>query len=121
MRKTRFLKVSSSIPTDASGLSGEIKIGDTGKMQAIEIPNGTWATANITFQASTDQGTTYLDVYDADGNEVTATVGGTNRIIAVDPTIFAGFSHIKLRSGTTATPVDQTSSPTVNVLVEANI
>ncbi len=76
-----------------------------GTLIGILIPSG-WTTANLTFQNSIDD-SALSDVYDGSGTELTVTVGGASRYIALDPTYFVGLSNIKIRSGTTGTPVNQ--------------
>lgn len=75
------------------------------RLSHIMIPSA-WTTGNITFQVSTD-GKTYGDYYDASGTEYTATVGGASRTILLPFADFIGVQFVKLRSGTTGTPVNQ--------------
>ena len=52
---------------------------------------------------------TYADIWDS-GSELKITVGSgrTNATFyAVEPRIFGGFTHVRVRSGTAATPVNQ--------------
>ena len=77
---------------------------------AVRLPNSAgWTTANITFMASLDGGKTYGDVY-MDGQEYTITVpaGRVNAsVFPVEPRWFKSVTHIIVRSGTAATPVNQ--------------
>lgn len=78
----------------------------------IQFPSA-WTTANITFLASTDGGTTFNDLYDDLGTE--RSVGAiASRTITLDPTKFMGCTHLKIRSGTSATPVNQGASRTIS-------
>lgn len=78
----------------------------------IQIPSG-WTTANITFLGSTDGGATFNDLYDDAGTE--RSVGATaSRTITLDPTKFMGCTHLKIRSGTSGTPVNQGASRTIS-------
>ncbi len=70
-----------------------------------------WTAANLTFQASVD-GSTYNDVYDDAGAEYTVTAAAA-RYIILDPADFAGFRFLKIRSGTTGTPVNQVAARTL--------
>lgn len=100
---------------NGQSLSAAVPLGSA-IVIGIEIP-AAWTTANLTFQASADD-TTYLDVYDSAGTELTVTVGGVSRHIALDQTLFVGFSSIKVRSGTTGTPVAQGGARTVTLVTK---
>lgn len=94
-----------STATIASGasLSGAIDLG-TARLAGIYMPSS-WTTANLTYQASTD-GTNWFELYDNAGNEYTTTVAaGEAVIVPVSDTI--GIRYIKIRSGTSGTPVSQ--------------
>jgi len=83
--------------SDAINLRGEVLVG-------IEMP-AAWTAANLTFQASMDNAT-YLNVYSAAGAELVVTAAAS-QFIWVDPSNFAGCRWIKVRSGTSGTPVNQ--------------
>lgn len=70
----------------------------------ISMPSA-WTTANLTFSVSYD-GTTYNDLYDQYGTEVTVTAAAS-RTIYLPPSEWAGIRFVKVRSGTSATPVTQ--------------
>ena len=86
--------------SDAVYLHGEVLVG-------IRMP-AVWDAANLTFQASMDD-VTYLDAYSQAGAEHVVTVTGADTHIWVDPTDFAGYRWIMVRSGTTGTPVNQST------------
>lgn len=90
--------------TNGTSLSTGIDLG-TARLSRIVIP-AAWTAANITFQASAD-GVTYADLYDASGTEYTITVGGASRSIIVPLADFVGIRYVKVRSGTTGSPVNQ--------------
>jgi hypothetical protein len=71
----------------------------------ISVP-AAWTTANLTFQGSTDGGITFFDLYDESGTERSIVVVAS-RTVTLDPTKFMGCTHLKIRSGVTATPVAQ--------------
>lgn len=81
---------------------------DTGGLVlgGVLIPS-TWTAALLTFQVSPD-GTNFMDLYDDQGNEVQLTAGAS-RGIGNDAIALAlgSWRWIKLRSGTTASPVVQ--------------
>ena len=114
------MKLTATIASGATGLSGSVHLGgpDRGtSLVAIQMP-ATWVTANLTFQASWD-GTNFFNVHAADGTEVVVTAAASRWII-LDPADFASASYVKVRSCTSATPVDQTATRTI-VLVTRQV
>lgn len=102
--------------TIANGASLSDAIRPNGAaMVGIEMP-ATWTTANLTFQVSVD-GTTYNNLYDSTGTEVTVTAAAS-RYIQLNPASFEGFLYVKVRSGTSGTPVNQGGARTIKVVVE---
>lgn len=101
--------VTSPRPIDASvtiannaSLSGAVELGSA-RLVGIEMP-GAWTTAGITFQVSSD-GTNFSDLYD-DSTERTYAVAAS-RYVAVPLDKWTGIRHIKVRSGTAGSPVNQ--------------
>ena len=86
--------------SDHVNLEGSVLVG-------IRMP-AVWDAANLTFQVSMDD-VTYLDAYSGAGAEHVVTVPGVDTHIWVDPSAFAGYRWLIVRSGTTGTPVDQTT------------
>lgn len=74
---------------------------------ALQMP-ASWTTAGLTFQGSYD-GVTYADVYDESGTEVTV-AAAASRFIILDPAKFLGLQKLKIRSGTTGSPVNQAAA-----------
>lgn len=64
-----------------------------------------WTAAVLTMQMSADDAT-FNDVYDQSGSEVTIQAGAA-RYITLNPADFVGANALKVRSGTTGTPVAQ--------------
>ena len=86
---------------DGETVSSAADISGT-SLVAIDIPAGLEGTA-MTFQVSSDDGTTFRTYKRMiDGASVTAVVGA-NAAYATDPGDFAGYSHIKLVAGTAQT------------------
>lgn len=87
---------------------------------AIQIPSA-WTAAAITFQGSTD-GSTFGDLYDDGGTEVTiasATVAASRTI--VNGSILEKLAPLvafKVRSGTTGTPVNQAADRSIAISVK---
>lgn len=105
--------------TIASGtaLSAEIDLG-TAQLAAIYMP-AAWDAANISFQAATVSGGTYQDVYNDGGNEVVV-VASASRCISVNAAAMslAPLRYIKIRSGSTGTPVNQTATRTLTLILK---
>lgn len=80
---------------------------------AIEMPSA-WDAANITLAASKTLSGTYINVYDQFGTEVTITAAAS-RFIVLPPADWWSFRYIKLRSGTSGTPVNQTAARTLTI------
>lgn len=98
--------------TAAIDLEGEI-------LTAVQIP-AAWTAAGLTFQASHD-GTTFGDVHDDDGTEVTLTSAAiviSRFVVLKEATkqLFAGVRHIKIRSGPAASPVTQSELRTLQLI-----
>ena len=90
---------------NGASLSGAIQI-DEAFLVGIKMP-GTWTAANLTLQgAGEDAPTTFNNVYDKDGTEVTITAAAS-RHITLEPAKFAGIHTLKVRSGTSGTAVNQ--------------
>jgi hypothetical protein len=98
---------------NGASLSGKIRISDS-LLCGIVMSDG-WDAADITFQASRDD-VTYNDVYDDAGDEKTVTVAA-DRHVVLEPSGFAGMSWIKLRSGTSGTPVAQSAARTLYLVL----
>lgn len=67
---------------------------------------GDWTAADITLLAAVEPKGPFVPVHDAAGDELVVTAAA-NRMIALDPTATRGARYLKLRSGTTAAPVNQ--------------
>lgn len=102
-----------------------ITIASTGNLSpAVRLPNGhelaaiimpaTWTAAGITFRAGyTAAGT--ADVFGSDGNEVALVVIAAH-YVPIAPGLLHGANFIKIRSGTSATPVAQAAARTLTVI-----
>ena len=105
-------KVSASVTiADGAALSDAIALGDHRGISALEIP-ASWTTAVASFDVSRD-GTTFVPLYDRDG-EVTFPAASSIGF-QVDPTMFLGWTHVKVRSGTAASPVNQSGAAVVGL------
>lgn len=92
--------------TIASGASlSEAIAVDWVTISGIEMP-AVWTAADITFQVSND-GATFVDLYDSFGNEMKVVTGTGAKHIALSAGDYWSVRFLKIRSGTTATPVNQ--------------
>ncbi len=102
---------------NGTALSGVIPL-DGQLLAGVGLPaSAAWTDAALTFQVSVDGGTTFFDLW-KDGAEYTVTVptGRTNgTFFDVSPADFSGFTHIKVRSGTAGTPVNQGADRTLQI------
>lgn len=113
-----FQPVITSVDTlIASGTSLSAAIDLRGTTMVGVIMPASWTTANLSFQASVD-GQNYYDIYDMSGTEESV-AADASRFIAINPSELAGVRYIKLRSGTTGTPVNQGADRTLSLVVRA--
>lgn len=89
--------------TSAINLAGRILCG-------VYVPAG-WTAASLTFQGSYD-GTTFMDVYDSSGTEEAASASAS-RYVAINHINFLGLRFLKVRSGTSASPINQGAERTL--------
>lgn len=94
-------------------LSGPTPTGvDT--LVGISMP-ATWTAASITLQVSPDGGTTWQELYDGAGNEVTITAAA-GQFIQLNSYMWRGMNMFQVRSGTLAAPVAQVAAAIVNLI-----
>jgi len=96
----------------SASLSSEVPLGEKSLVGIVMPP--AWTAASLTFQATPDD-TNFYELYDGAGNEVTV-VAGAGQFVQVDPTKWRGITGIKIRSGTAAGPVNQTSAVTLTLV-----
>lgn len=100
----------------ASGgsLSDAVDLGD---LRAVRIVMpAAWTAAALTFQTSYD-GTAFNDLYDEAGAEVSYTVAA-GRSVRLPVGDWLGVRFLKLRSGTTGTPVNQAAARSFIVVAQ---
>jgi hypothetical protein len=118
MRET-VINISETLSaTIASGaaLTGSLNLGGL-RLVGIVMP-ATWTAAVVTFQVSPDGGVTWANMYDINGNEVTAQTA-TGRAIMLDPTLYAGVQYMQVRSGASAAPVNQAQNSTLQLILRS--
>ena len=112
----QVIKVKTATIASGASLSGFVEI-DEALYIGIEMP-AAWDAANLTFQVSRN-GSDWLDLYDDAGNEVTVTASsGTSIGIKSSADAFKPWQYVKIRSGTSALPVNQTAARTLYVCVK---
>jgi hypothetical protein len=110
------MAILSSVPATiaASGsLSGEADLYP-GILVGVWMP-AVWTAAPITFQTLSPDGSTWLELYNYPGAEVTLNVAA-GQYITIDPTQWKGVTAVKVRSGTSASPVAQSAQAIVNLV-----
>lgn len=98
---------------NGESLSGAIGLGN--QSPVLLIMPAAWTTADVTLQGSQD-GSTYNDIYDRNGNEYTITAAAA-RLILLDVADIPSVRWLKLRSGTTGTAVNQGAERTLTLVV----
>lgn len=99
---------SAVIATDES-LSGAVDLKGR-PLVGILMPSA-WDTAKLSFQVSLN-GSTYVNLYNIQGDEFVSEASAS-RFIAMTQFEFLPVRYVKIRSGTSATPVTQSSSRTL--------
>ena len=79
----------------------------------IQMPSA-WTAAGLSFQVS-DDGTNFADLYD-DTAEYTLATGASRAIGFPGGNVFTGWKYIKVRSGTSGTPVNQGADRAVKII-----
>jgi hypothetical protein len=99
----------------ASGASLSGSISCPGTLAGIQMP-AAWTTASLTFQVSLD-GSTFTNVYDKNGNEYTvlSTSSVASQYVIIPPADTVGWKYIKVRSGSSGSPVTQTRTNGTNL------
>ena len=88
-----------ALTTAADGTSESINL--TGLTLSCVQMSTAWTDAKIGFKASVDGSTTFYDVYDTSGNHLTYSTSAS-RVVAFDPSVFAGIQHLQIVSETSA-------------------
>ncbi len=112
------LNIDQYLATIAAGqsLSGTISMGaDT--LVGIWMP-AVWTAASLTFQVSPDGGTTWCELYNDTGGELTLTVAAGQFIALVTNGNYAwrGINMLTVRSGTAGAPVNQVAQAIVTLI-----
>jgi hypothetical protein len=100
--------------TIANGASLSGTIDTKGRtLVGIEMP-AAWTAASMTYQVSMD-GANWRDLYNGDGDELTTAVS-TSRFVAFSWYEFLPVRYVKIRSGSSGTPVNQGGARTLTIV-----
>jgi hypothetical protein len=91
--------------SNGTALSPAVALGEF-TLCGIAMPAGWVGTAGLSFQVSADGGTTWGEMQSAAAAIFFA--AAASQYIAIDPTLWRGINMIKIRSGTLASPANQT-------------
>ncbi len=89
-----------------------------GRLAGIVTP-AAWTAAALTFQGSVD-GVTYTNIYDAAVERTIASAAvpaAESRFLSLDPSLWAAFRYIKIRSGTAAAAVAQGADRVLSLVI----
>lgn len=92
--------------SNGQSLSAAVPLGEF-VLTGIAMP-AAWDAAALTFQVSADGGTTWGEM-----QSISAAISYTaaaSQYIAIDPALWRGINMIKVRSGTSGSPVNQTGN-----------
>lgn len=104
---------------NGTALSAVVDFDAICRLTAIIMP-AAWTAASITFQVSEDN-VTFGDLRDDAHNEVTLTTPAAGEVIAFRndlKRLFGHFRYVKIRSGTTGTPVNQGADRVMTLLAD---
>jgi hypothetical protein len=104
-----------TIAAGATGLSAAVKVDDRQSIVGFVMP-ASWVAAGLTFQTSVDGGVTWKEVTKSDGTALAYTVAADKYIVAA-PGDWLGVRWLKVRSGTSGTPVNQTGGAVITIVV----
>lgn len=96
---------------NGASLSGAVCLGQ-GVPLSIQMPSAFTGTA-LTFQGSNDN-STYQNLYDDAGNELTVTVAASRNVL-LPASALAGWTFLKVRSGTSGSPTTEAAARTLKI------
>lgn len=105
--------------TIANGASLSDELDTSGKTLCGFIIPAAWTAAGISFAVSNTAGGTYYPLFSSIGNESGLSTVAASTAYNVNPSDFAGWRFVKIRSGTSGTPVAQGASRSIILQVRA--
>lgn len=113
--KNTYSTLETTTATFAAGASTTNAINTYGlRLFSIVLP-ADWTTADLTFQSSYDGGATWQDVYKSGAEYVVSSIAAKD--LDVDFQRFSSISMIKVRSGTSSTPVAQAAARSLTLVL----
>lgn len=100
--------------TIATGAALSAGVGLGAKALVGIVMPATWDAAALTFQVSTDGGTTWQEMQST--SAVISFTAAASQFLAVDPALWRGVNMVKVRSGTSGAPVNQTTGGTDRIV-----
>lgn len=94
-------------------LSAAVRLGAKA-LHGISMP-AAWDAAALSFQVSTDDGATWQEMQSS--TAALAVTAAAGQYIALDPTLWRAVNMIKVRSGTSGAPVNQTADRTLTLVL----
>lgn len=112
MQQNEAITVDATIASGAA-LSGAVRLAPGHYLAAIVMP-AAWTAADLTFQGSAD-GDAYSDIYDEDDAEKTIQAAAA-RYIVLTPADWCAVPFLKVRSGASASAVNQAAARTITLV-----
>jgi hypothetical protein len=103
---------------ESASLSAEVDL-EGAALVGIHMP-AAWTAANLTFQVAPTSGGTFYDAYDDGGTEINVTAAAQRYIglLSDDALSLSAARFLKIRSGTTGTPVNQAAARTLTLVLK---
>lgn len=98
----------------AASISGDIDLGPL-RLEGVIMP-AAWTAADLTFQVSRD-GSAFQNLFDDADNEVIVQAAASRNVALRDDVkkAFSGWRWLRVRSGTSGTPVAQAAERTIGI------
>ena len=98
-----------------AALSAEVPLGEK-TLVGIIMP-AAWTAASLTFQATPDDAN-FSELYEGAGNAVSI-IAAAGQFVQIDPAKWRGITGIKVRSGTSGSPVNQSVQAVITLVTRA--
>jgi len=110
-----YIELQTATIQSGSALSAEVALGEK-TLCGIYVPSS-WTSASITFQVTPDD-TNFSELWTDAGSELTLTVSA-GAYTALDPKYWRGITGVKVRSGTSGSPVNQSSTVALTLVTRS--
>ena len=113
------VQVAEVVIANGESLSGTVPLGAGARqLVGVIVPNE-WTEADLSFAVNADNGTGWHRLKWDDAEYVVALEGIGGDAISLEPSVFAGWPYVRVRSGTAGTPVNQDAARTLVVMTRA--